>query len=171
MIGHQCVSTEFNHYQSRSSINQRMVVACMIVNINFHDSDYHRNLLRDAIFQFSALHSISFNQNARPTSSKTQHDTFSYLSKVIKGFHQYSLVQRAKYLRIGSEIGSAIIYCKRDCCLKLKSFLHIHYFVFISTTILLDYKVSIRLIRHPQLNCPAIKLYEYIDLSYVPCKL
>ena len=32
-------------------------------------------------------------------------------------------------------------------------------------------KVSVRLIRHPQLNYSATKLHECIDLSYVPCNL
>ena len=33
------------------------------------------------------------------------------------------------------------------------------------------FKVSVRLIRHPQVNYSAIKLHEFTELSYVPCKL
>ena len=60
----------------------------MILHINCNDDDHYSYLPRDANFQFLAFHSIGFNQNTRPSSSK-KHDTFSHLSKVIHGFHTH----------------------------------------------------------------------------------
>ena len=139
----------------------------MILNINFNDNDHSINLLGDAIFQFLEL----FQSKCTPYFLQ---NVAQYIFLIIKRNERVPYeFKEQNVLESKAEIGSATIYCKRDCCSKVKFFLHIHYFVFISAAILLDlsFKLSVRLIRHPQVNNSAIELHEFTELSYVPCKL
>ena len=104
----------------------------MILNINFNDNDHSINLLGDAIFQFLEL----FQSKCTPYFLQ---NVARYIFLIIKRNERVPYeFKEQNVFESKAEIGSAIIYCKRDCCSKFKFFLHIHYFVFISAAILLD---------------------------------
>ena len=141
----------------------------MILNINFNDNDHSINLLGDAIFQFLEL----FQSKCTPYFLQ---NVARYIFLIIKRNERVPYeFKEQNVLESKAEIGSAIIYCKRDCCSKVKFFsphsLLCFYKCCDTTRPFVLFKLSVRLIRHPQVNNSAIDLHEFTELSYVPCKL
>ena len=122
---------------------------------------------------FNVQPCIRLISNMHPSSFKTKQNALSLLSKLMNGFHTH-LSKEQIILESKAQICSSITYCTRDYCSKFEFFFKFTSLCFkwCDTIRLIPlFKVSVCLIRYTRLDYLATKLYEHIEVCYVPCKM